>query len=417
MMKLRNWTALSLLGLFLIACAPNPGMRTDAPKEVELPDIKKPEPMKGDGVALLGEVMEHYKAHTSFQCTMSWEFIANGKDKAESERLLFYTAPNKHRVEALTGSMKFVSISDGNTVLEYAGSNGKHTWATPNVADAEAETISDPQLAGTLLFQFFRGASEMGRLVDDSEPVVIVPNSDPEITVIRFKAKGRYGTTEATIENKTKLIRKVTSQYEPLVEQTRDLKEDEQLRSILVTETFENIKANAELSPTLFSTKAPQGVTVTDNRKRDEENKLGILSPGMKAPDFTLTDLDGRQVKLSSLRGQVVLLDFWATWCIPCRDALPKTLAIHKKYGGKGLSVLTLPEEDAEQTKIFLKEQGLEGLPCLPDTDQKVRQQYNVKALPTFVIVDGKGKVARVIDYAADVREILEALRDAGLPI
>jgi peroxiredoxin len=115
---------------------------------------------------------------------------------------------------------------------------------------------------------------------------------------------------------------------------------------------------------------------------------------GVPAPDFALTSLDGKIVKLSDYRGKAVLLNFWATWCSPCKVEMPWFVDLQKKYGGDGLVVLGIAMDDTETDKIaqFASEMGV-NYPVLLGTD-KVSEQYgNVEYLPTSFYIDREGKI------------------------
>ncbi len=115
---------------------------------------------------------------------------------------------------------------------------------------------------------------------------------------------------------------------------------------------------------------------------------------GVAAPDFALTSLDGKIVKLSDYRGKAVLLNFWATWCSPCKVEMPWFVDLQKKYGGDGLVVLGIAMDDTETDKIaqFASEMGV-NYPVLLGTD-KVSEQYgNVEYLPTSFYIDREGKI------------------------
>ena len=100
------------------------------------------------------------------------------------------------------------------------------------------------------------------------------------------------------------------------------------------------------------------------------------------ASDFKLQDLNGKIVKLSDFKGKAVLIDFWATWCPPCREAIPGIEKLHKNYGGKGLVVLSisLDEGDWDSVKSFVTEHGI-TYPVLRGTED-VASQFQVRTIP-----------------------------------
>ena len=115
---------------------------------------------------------------------------------------------------------------------------------------------------------------------------------------------------------------------------------------------------------------------------------------GLPAPDFELTSLDGRRVKLSDFRGKAVLLNFWATWCAPCKVEMPWFVELQKRYGNDGLVVVGVAMDDTEATKIaqFASEMGV-NYPVLLGTDRVSEDYGNVQYLPTSFFIDRDGKV------------------------
>lgn len=111
------------------------------------------------------------------------------------------------------------------------------------------------------------------------------------------------------------------------------------------------------------------------------------------APDFTLKKLDGKNLKLSELTGNVVLINFWASWCGPCVKEMPLLNKIHKKYEPLGFTVLGVNvEQDSDNARAFLASNGVD-FPILLDSKNQVTQQYDVIAMPTTVLVDRDGKI------------------------
>jgi peroxiredoxin len=114
---------------------------------------------------------------------------------------------------------------------------------------------------------------------------------------------------------------------------------------------------------------------------------------GKSAPDFTLKSLDGKNLKLSEMTGNVVLINFWASWCGPCREEMPLLNALHNKYEPLGFTVLGVNvEEDVRGAKGFLKNFPVD-FPVLLDNTNQVSKQYKVIAMPTTVVVDRDGNM------------------------
>lgn len=114
---------------------------------------------------------------------------------------------------------------------------------------------------------------------------------------------------------------------------------------------------------------------------------------GRQAPDFDLASLDGKRVKLSDFRGKAVLLNFWATWCSPCKQEMPWFVDLQKKYGSDGLVVVGVAMDDSEASKIaeFAGQMGV-NYPVLLGTE-KISEDYgNVQYLPTSFYIDRDGK-------------------------
>ncbi|HRN50513.1 MAG TPA: TlpA disulfide reductase family protein [Anaerolineales bacterium] len=109
---------------------------------------------------------------------------------------------------------------------------------------------------------------------------------------------------------------------------------------------------------------------------------------GSPAPDFVLNNLQGEPVRLSELRGQPVLLNFWATWCGPCRQEMP---TIQARYNQGGFAVLAVDfAESRQQVQGFLDEIGVD-LPVLLDSDGSVQELYRVRGYPSTFFIDAQG--------------------------
>jgi DsbE subfamily thiol:disulfide oxidoreductase len=138
---------------------------------------------------------------------------------------------------------------------------------------------------------------------------------------------------------------------------------------------------------------------------------------GKPAPDFAAKSDSGRNVRLSELRGQVVLINFWASWCSPCRQELPLLSKIYSQYRGAGFALLAVNVDDnRKDAESMLKRLGLK-FPTLFDGNKKVAKLYGVDTMPATLVIDRDGRVRYVHrgyydgyerKYEQQVRELLK---------
>ncbi|MGW8310232.1 MAG: peroxiredoxin family protein [Thiogranum sp.] len=161
----------------------------------------------------------------------------------------------------------------------------------------------------------------------------------------------------------------------------------------------------------------PAGLVHAQLISPELSHELTRVEPPVVAPDFTLPDLDEETHKLSDYRGKVVMLNFWATWCPPCRREIPSMQSIYRDLGKSGFVVLAVNEfEDPEHVFAYMGQLSvLPNFPILLDTDSTVSQAYKVKGLPTTVLIDKQGRIVyravggRDFDHEA-VRKIVRDL-------
>ncbi len=144
------------------------------------------------------------------------------------------------------------------------------------------------------------------------------------------------------------------------------------------------------------------------------EAVLALRQQLIQENDFTLTALNGKTYSLSGLRGRVVLLNFWATWCPPCRKEMPDMEKLYREFENKGFTVLAVSDEERDTVSGFLEKQRY-TFPILLDPGRKVHEAFGVEGIPKSFLFDREGKlVAQSIDMRTE-RQFLEMLRSAGL--
>lgn len=130
--------------------------------------------------------------------------------------------------------------------------------------------------------------------------------------------------------------------------------------------------------------------------------------------DFTLTDLEGKTWTLQGLHGKVVLVNFWATWCPPCRKEMPDLETLYQEFKGQGFLILAISDEDISKVQHFIVKQHT-TYPILLDPGSKVHKLFQVEGIPRSFVYSRDGKlVAEAIDMRTR-RQFLEMLGQAGL--
>jgi thiol-disulfide isomerase/thioredoxin len=137
------------------------------------------------------------------------------------------------------------------------------------------------------------------------------------------------------------------------------------------------------------------------------------ISPGL-APDFTLKAFDGRVITLSQLKGKVVLLDFWATWCAPCRESIPHLIQLHKNYRERGFELvgMNVDRGDIEVVRRYIKSMDI-PYPVVTAPEEVLRA-YRVTGIPATFLIDKEGKIReRMAGFNRTVAQQLTAQVEA----
>ena len=132
--------------------------------------------------------------------------------------------------------------------------------------------------------------------------------------------------------------------------------------------------------------------TTTNNEGMQDFDSIG-LQVGNMAPDFELTTLDGEDIKLSELRGQRVMVNFWATWCPPCRAEMPDMQKFHESKDIVILAVNLVGTESSKENVVKFIEEFKITFPILLDADMEVSNLYRIQPIPTSYMIDSSGRI------------------------
>lgn len=222
-------------------------------------------------------------------------------------------------------------------------------------------------------------------------------------------------TRTCWVDKKSGLIDRVESNFAELLAQQGAKEIKHATATIRYDKTAFDVAHSADrfaFEPPADATEAPAAGEMMTAEGGDAQALVGQV-----APDFTLKDLDGAEISLASLKGKVVVLDFWATWCPPCVKAMPHLAKIGADYAAKDVVVLAVNQrEEAQTVKAFLESNKL-ALRALLDADGMVGQRFRVSGIPQTVVIGKDGNVRQVLvgftpDYATQLEdEIAAALK------
>ena len=171
---------------------------------------------------------------------------------------------------------------------------------------------------------------------------------------------------------------------------------------------LKSYRAMGALAVTLLSIGLVFGIyAIRHHRPLLQANKVTGASEALPvAPEFSLTDLNGQPLRLSTFHGKVVLIDYWATWCAPCKIEIPRLIVLQKKYEAQGLQVIGISMDDGPgPVRIFARELGINYPIALGNV--KVAEAYGgVLGLPIAFLIDRQGRIYRKLIGDAEMQWI-----------
>jgi thiol-disulfide isomerase/thioredoxin/outer membrane lipoprotein-sorting protein len=336
----------------------------------------------------------------------------NLKMTTESSRAVLN--PGKMRVESKVQGLTMLIVSDGESTWTYSSMNNEYTRKSAalgpqGVMDAMGMGAMMPSLADVHLTPKTTGEESV--VIDGQKHDCWVVHTDIGAMVLPAAAKGAKisdGTMTSWIDKKLGIT--VQSDISMKVAIPGGISTQTHVKTVM-----KDIEIDAPIADSIFTFTPPQGAK--------EVEKLSLFGAmgatpdlaGKAAPDFTVQTVDGKPYSLSALKGKPVLLDFWATWCGPCRKAMPSVEQISQDYKDQGLVVLGVNAgEDRDTVREFLKKTPM-AYPAVLGGESGILKNYQVTAYPTFVLIGSDGKIA-AYEIGFNSQEMLRAmLQQAGL--
>jgi peroxiredoxin/outer membrane lipoprotein-sorting protein len=316
------------------------------------------------------------------------------------------------------GKDEYMLVSDGQKTWAYVPRLKQYTETEGGTVEVDAgdedtkndDSSEERDLAETFSHLVMPALSQMVKTAESAAAKPPMPvkfegrkYTWPVIQVLSKKSSDGQYLTEVTVDPETLRIGR-------LLWATVSYRGSE--RSVIrMTVDFSSFKIGEPLPDSNFVFEAPKKAKLVDAVPIPGQTGSFLLN--RQAPDFEAKTLDGERVHLAELRDRPVLLNFWASWCGPCRRELPSVVKLHEELKSKGLVVLGVNDEGKGTAQTFADKVGL-TFPTLDDSRLKLHRLYRVSNIPSIFIIDRDGKVVRFLRGAHDEAELRAALKSAG---
>ena len=411
--------ALSIAGLSagLVRAQEAPPASPAANPPAAAPDTAKSDAPKKDAIsadarAVIRQMAQAHKALKSYSGTLTFTVDEtadkNGKKLTQVAQIA-YQLPNKARATTknpVTGA-DVMTVSDGTTLFQTVSTEkgDYHKAPAPKDARAIGQIIGAAKSGGAGLFPVLVSDPNAEAQVLPPGLITLVKNSDATMDgVVVDVLTATFGLTP----DKPAILVFSIGKEDHLLRGLHFVQTGDGGKTITLDETYSGVQANPDLPASTFVFKPAPGAKVIVEKAAANTPPADLpydarLKPGVKPLPFTGKDLAGLPVSLAAYKGKVILLDFWATWCPPCRDEVPNLVKNYNKYHAKGFEVVGVSldrKDDKPKLVSYTKENKMPWRQVFDGGywSAAMAKAYGVQAIPFSVLIGRDGKILAVGD-------------------
>jgi thiol-disulfide isomerase/thioredoxin len=341
-------------------------------------------------------------AHQEFDVSRTYKTAA--RTQSSQRQLVIDMAPGRWREASTSGSGKYLRIFDGKDVLRMEDGGDEFV----RVKRGSKNTDNAPAPYGSADTEWSK-AAELGRQScglagrDDLCVVIEVPVKP---WMRDNSARMLHGSARLVVQLDTGLL--LSLRVVELVEQRSGNYQSD------TTYRLKRMVYGTPPDGSLFHLPSPEPREVKELSTWNAA-KIKKQLAGRAAPELAVTDIQGRPVALSDLIGKVVLLDFWTTWCPPCRADATALDKLYRKYGERDLAIVGISvSEDRAIVEGFLKEHP-HSFPVVLTTENEMPRPYQIGVFPTYIVINRDGSVESAVEGDQGFSDLRKLLKKAGV--
>jgi thiol-disulfide isomerase/thioredoxin len=344
--------------------------------------------------------------HQEFEVSRTFKLVND--EQSSKWQMILDMSHGQWREKTISGSSTRVRIFDGQELFSFEEGDDEFI----RVHRRPKEDAPTPSLFGSGVLQWQK-AVEVDRKpcgFSGKEQICVIIDVPIKSSVMMDAHTGRVfsqGRERIAMSMDTGLVVSATS--------VTSVQRERSPYTSQTTYTLKGSRYGREPDVNLF--KLAEGMHEVKELSKWNAAKIRKQLVGKPAPELAVTDIQGKQVTLASLKGKTVLLDFWTTWCEACRADGPALDKLYAKYGGQSLEIIAISvSEDRAIVEKFLKEHR-HGYEIVLTLENEMPRPFQIGVLPTYIVIEKDGNIAGVVEGDQGFSDLRKMLKKAGMEV